>query len=86
MTMVQDRRITAIDTLPVSSSPSDISFGEIEACAREIAYPATKQQIVQQAKFTNSSQSVVAFFDLLPDVIYYRSSEIVFMAWEYFLI
>ncbi|PPD57569.1 hypothetical protein [Dehalogenimonas etheniformans] len=65
---------------------TDLSFGDIEACARDMTYPINNLELVHQAKLDGASSDTVKFLNLLPEGKCNHSSQIVFMAWEYFLV
>ena len=87
MTMILGRTPTIERRVqPGTHRGLDISIGDLETFLVGVAYPATKQDLIGQAKRNGASDDVMTFLRLLPEAKHHRFQDIAFMAWSFLII
>ncbi|MEN8614771.1 DUF2795 domain-containing protein [Dehalogenimonas sp. THU2] len=64
----------------------DMSVAELGTCLDGISYPATKHDLLSQARRNGAKPDVLTFLHLLPESKYHQFYDIAFMAWSFLLV
>ncbi|MEL7563217.1 DUF2795 domain-containing protein [Dehalogenimonas sp. 4OHTPN] len=86
MTIKLDRSLEKNLTSPAFHYCLDMSIADLETCLNGISYPATRHDLVSQARRNGAKPDVLAFLHLLPENKYPQFHDIAFMAWAFLLV
>jgi hypothetical protein len=83
MTMILDKTACKERALTGFNRSLDMSIAELEQSLSGISFPATKQDLVVNAKRNGAPEDVLIFIHLLPNLKYRQFHDVIFMAWSY---